>query len=167
MKEKKSKRIKSSSDSISIVESTQTNEKIDGLDVVFAQSMATEPTNQEANGIISSQTKAVKFNYWSIIEFLLAFAAPFFIETLVIWFLENFFPYHRSDFAVVTSVGTVFMILSGLRIVPPLVGLAIAILLSKQRNAEPKLVLLIWLGLTTAFILGWVLYCRTVNTYWM
>jgi len=164
VKKTKSNQIKSSNEPISIVEVAQ----IDQSKAVSTQSKAAEPEKEVSDANCQKiQHRENRFNYWSVIEFLLAFAAPFFIETFVIWFLENFFPYHRSDFAMVTPVGTVFMVLAGIRIVPPIVGLVIAILLSKLSKKGPKLVFLFWLGATTAFILTWVLYCRTVNTYWM
>jgi hypothetical protein len=162
MKKTESNQIKFSDEPISIVEVVQNDES----EAVSPQSNVAKPAKANSPNSAEIQDRKNRFNYWSVVEFLLAFVAPFFIETSVIWFLEYFFPYHRSDFAKVTPVSTVFMVLSGMRIVAPVVGLVIAILLSKQ-NKSPKFVFLFWLGTTTVFVFAWVLYCRTVNTYWM
>lgn len=168
VKEKKTEKLESPVEPVSIVEDSQIDDEASKGTLVKPLSSELKEQAQEypeTDPTIERQKR--RLNYWSVIEFLLAFAAPFFMETVIIWFLEAVFPYHRPDFAILTPITTAFLVVSATRIVPPIIGLLLAIFLSKRRFKEPKSILVLWFAVMTAFIFGWVLYCRTVNTYWL
>jgi hypothetical protein len=166
VKQKKTKKPELSVEPISIVESCQIDEEASKSNLVKPLNLdKPEPAQDGAERDPDALKR--RRNYWSVIEFLLAFATPFFMETVIIWFLEAVFPYHRPDFAILTPVTNAFLIVAATRIVPPIIGFLLAIFLSKRKFNEPKTILLLWFALMTAFIFGWVLYCRTVNLYWL
>lgn len=168
VKEKKTEKPDAPVEPVSIVVDSQIDEEASKAALVKPSSLQKPKATQPgAEGDSSIEEPKRKLNYWSIIEFLLAFATPFFMETLIIWFLEDVFPYHRPDFAIMTPVTTAFLMVSATRIVPPIIGLLLAIFLSKRNFKEPNSILLLWSAGMTAFIFCWVLYCRTVNTYWL
>lgn len=145
------------SDSISIVVS-------DSLDTSHALLEAENKSNQEPK--TWSEAKLASSKYWSIVEYSIAFVAPFFMETFTIWFLTNFVPLQHSDCFAVNKIETVFLYLAAFRLVPPIIGLALAVFLSRTKTPNPIKMLYLWAFLVMVFIVSWVLYCRQISPYW-
>lgn len=114
----------------------------------------------------SVEREFIGSKYWSIVEYSMAFVAPFFIETCIIWFLTKFVPVQHSDCFAVNKTETVILYLAAIRLVPPLIGLLLAASISRTKISNPIHAFYLWSFLILVFVVNWVLYCRQISPYW-
>lgn len=142
----------------------------DSISIVVGNSLdtpheliAAEESRQTENSI---EKEIVGSKYWAIVEYSMAFVAPFFMETFIIWFLTKFVPLQHSDCFAVNKIETVFLYLAAIRLVPPIIGLALAVSISRTKISNPMHMFYLWLLLILVFVVNWVLYCRQISPYW-